>query len=343
MHLECHLQKSALNTHTRSSRVMPRTTTDDDEEEDEEKMVVSSFSSALRDVLLSRPKDASRAIVDAAFEMHFFQKTSSDATKRFGDDDDDKREEEEERREHDAVKKEDDDDRLLLSKLARRLEEVAVTRIVDDFETVEKVVETYVFPPKRKEKDEDEEEEDHVDILYEKARNRLKKILGERTKAWMHEKKNRTDDGAPAAAASGDETSGGRRRRRRRSVTTPRLVAYDWTAYATRASSESLVLVKNDVDDGVHSRHDAIDFDAPLPSSRVALSLRVASSSPSSEKKTKTKNNKNKNKNNEEEEEEEEEENDDETITHRLDLDVDSLSVLVDALRDANTAVAFAG
>ena len=35
--------------------------------------------------------------------------------------------------------------------------------------------------------------------------------------------------------------------------------------------------------------------------------------------------------------------NDDETITHRLDLDVDSLSVLVDALRDANAAVAFAG
>ena len=119
-------------------------------------------------------------------------------------------------------------------------------------------------------------------------------------------------------------------------------MAYDWTAYATRASSESLVLVKNDVDDGVHSRHDAIDLiDAPPPSSRVALSLRVASSSPSSEKKTKTKNNKNKNKNNEEEEEEEE--NDDETITHRLDLDVDSLSVLVDALRDANAAVAFAG
>ena len=122
-------------------------------------------------------------------------------------------------------------------------------------------------------------------------------------------------------------------------------MAYDWTAYATRASSESLVFVKNDVDDGVHSRHDAIDLiDAPPPSSRVALSLRVASSTPASEKKTKTKKNKNKNKNNEEEEEEEEEEeNDDETITHRLDLDVDSLSVLVDALRDANAAVAFAG
>ena len=38
---------------------------------------------------------------------------------------------------------------LLSTKLARWLEEVAVTRIVDDDETVEKVVDTYVFPPKK--------------------------------------------------------------------------------------------------------------------------------------------------------------------------------------------------
>jgi len=182
---------------------------------------------------------------------------------------------------------------------------------------LEKVVESAL------ENDEEDEEEN------EKARNRLKKILLAKSVAWF-EKKSKTrgeNDGKEAvdggsvdddtvverlAATNlvGKESDG----RKSLGIKTPRLVEYDWTAYATRASSSALESKASHTSSSSSSSS----------SSRFRLSLRVASDGGREDEKENTASR--------------------EDIQHHdLDLDLDSLAVLVDALRDAKSAVAFGG
>ena len=288
----------------------------DEEENEEEDMV---FSSRLKSVLLNAPKELSHAMFDFASSA-FALTTTNTRTRRIieSHDEEEEENEEEERGGKGVVLKssllrerlqpfimssnEDADERTTNVWFLEQLNERVVKRVLVEMTTsmvskkennleeedwfeavVEKVVESSFAFTTKKEEEEDEEDE-------KKARVRLKKILRSRAKEWFEKTMTLTNS---------SQTREGRKRRLR--VGTPRLVEYDWTAYATRASSslESLTL-------------NASSASSVSSASRLRLSLRVSK---------------------EEEEEEEEHQH------HRLDLDLDSLSVLVDALRDAKVAV----
>ena len=305
--------------HGRTRRWNINSNMDQENEENEEDVV---FSSRLKSVLLNAPKELSHAMFDFASSA-FALTTTNTRTRRIieSHDEEEEENEEEERGGKGVVLKssllrerlqpfimssnEDADERTTNVWFLEQLNERVVKRVLVEMTTsmvskkennleeeeeedwfeavVEKVVESSFAFTTKKEEEEDEEDE-------KKARVRLKKILRSRAKEWFEKTMTLTNS---------SQTREGRKRRLR--VGTPRLVEYDWTAYATRASSslESLTL-------------NASSASSVSSASRLRLSLRVSK---------------------EEEEEEEEHQH------HRLDLDLDSLSVLVDALRDAKVAV----
>ena len=290
---------------------------DQENEENEEDVV---FSSRLKSVLLNAPKELSHAMFDFASSA-FALTTTNTRTRRIieSHDEEEEENEEEERGGKGVVLKssllrerlqpfimssnEDADERTTNVWFLEQLNERVVKRVLVEMTTsmvskkennleeedleavVEKVVESsFAFTTKREEEKDEEDEK--------KARVRLKKILRSRAKEWFEKTMTLMNSSPPREE--------GRRRLGLR-VGTPRLVEYDWTAYATRASSslESLTL-------------NASSASSVSSASCLRLSLRVSK---------------------EEEEEEEEHQH------HRLDLDLDSLAVLVDALRDAKVAV----
>ena len=298
--------------------------------------------SLMKSILLEAPKETSSAMFDAAFELF-----SSSSRGREEDDDEQRQQQQamvllriarakEKLEAHFRGKREEEEmeSMAFLEYLKTRV----VARVVEkktgageeeeeeeeEEETrrmrVEKVVESVLENDK-----EDEEEEN------EKARNRLKKILLAKSVAWFEKKKSKTrgdNDGREAvdggsvdddtvverlAATNlvGEESDG----RRSLGIKTPRLVEYDWTAYATRASSSALES---------KASHTSSSSSSSSSSSCFRLSLRVASDGGREDEKENTASR--------------------EDIQHHdLDLDLDSLAVLVDALRDAKSAVAFGG
>jgi hypothetical protein len=290
---------------------------------------------SLKSILLEAPKETSSAMFDAAFEIFFSSRG---------------REEDEQQQQQQQP--------MVLLRIARakekleahfrgREEEMEAMAFLEYLKTrvVARVVEKKTGAGEEEEEEEEEaerrmrlgkvvesvlennEEEDEEE--NEKARNRLKKILLAKSVAWF-EKKSKTrgeNDGREAvdggsvdddtvverlAATNlvGKESEG----RRSLGIKTPRLVEYDWTAYATRASSSAL--------ESKASR--ASSSSSSSSSSRFRLSLRVASDGGREDEKENTASR--------------------EDIQHHdLDLDLDSLAVLVDALRDAKSAVAFGG
>ena len=327
----CFIFKDRRNTHTKRKHGRTRrrwnilnANMDDDKEEEEDDVV---FSSRLKSVLLNAPKELSRAMFDFASSAKFaLTTTTKTRTRRIiieshDEEEEENEEEEEEERGGKGVtlrssplrerlqpfitsSSDDAEERRTSAWFLEQLNERVVKRVLVEMTTsmvskkennleeeeedwfeavVEKVVESSFAFTTKKEEEEDEEDE-------KKARVRLKKILRSRAKEWFEKTMTLTNS---------SQTREGRKRRLR--VGTPRLVEYDWTAYATRASSslESLTL-------------NASSASSVSSASRLRLSLRVSK---------------------EEEEEEEEHQH------HRLDLDLDSLSVLVDALRDAKVAV----
>jgi hypothetical protein len=319
------------------------TESDDDDDDDDEKKKkkkkmetekTSPHPLSLKSILLEAPKETSSAMFDAAFELF------SSSRGREGDERQQQQQQpmvllriaraKEKLEAHFRGREEEMDAMAFLEYLKTRV----VARVVEkktgageeeeeedeEEETrrmrLEKVVESAL------ENDEEDEEEN------EKARNRLKKILLAKSVAWF-EKKSKTrgeNDGKEAvdggsvdddtvverlAATNlvGKESDG----RKSLGIKTPRLVEYDWTAYATRASSSAL-----------ESKASHTSSSSSSSSSRFRLSLRVASDGGREDEKENTASR--------------------EDIQHHdLDLDLDSLAVLVDALRDAKSAVAFGG
>ena len=295
---------------------------------------------SLKSILLEAPKETSSAMFDAAFELF-----SSSSRGREEDDDEQRQQQamvllriaraKEKLEAHFRGKR--DEEEMEAMAFLEYLKTRVVARVVEkktgageeeeeeeEEETrrmrVEKVVESVL------ENDDEEEEEEE----NEKARNRLKKILLAKSVAWFEKKKSKTrgeNDGREAvdggsvdddtvverlAATNlvGKESDG----RRSLGIKTPRLVEYDWTAYATRASSSALESKASHTSSSSSSSS----------SSRFRLSLRVASDGGREDEKENTASR--------------------EDIQHHdLDLDLDSLAVLVDALRDAKSAVAFGG
>ena len=286
---------------------------------------------SLKSILLEAPKETSSAMFDAAFELF------SSSRGREGD---------------------EQQQPMVLLRIARakekleahfrgREEEMEAMAFLEYLKTrvVARVVEKKTGAGEEEEEEEDEEEEtrrmrlekvvesalendEEDEEENEKARNRLKKILLAKSVAWF-EKKSKTrgeNDGKEAvdggsvdddtvverlAATNlvGKESDG----RKSLGIKTPRLVEYDWTAYATRASSSAL-----------ESKASHTSSSSSSSSSRFRLSLRVASDGGREDEKENTASR--------------------EDIQHHdLDLDLDSLAVLVDALRDAKSAVAFGG
>ena len=296
---------------------------------------------SLKSILLEAPKETSSAMFDAAFELF-----SSSSRGREEDDDEQRQQQQamvllriarakEKLEAHFRGKREEEEMEAMA--FLEYLKTRVVARVVEkktgageeeeeeEEETrrmrVEKVVESVL------ENDEEEEEEEE----NEKARNRLKKILLAKSVAWFEKKKSKTrgeNDGREAvdggsvdddtvverlAATNlvGKESDG----RRSLGIKTPRLVEYDWTAYETRASSSALES---------KASHTSSSSSSSSSSSRFRLSLRVASDGGREDEKENTASR--------------------EDIQHHdLDLDLDSLAVLVDALRDAKSAVAFGG
>jgi hypothetical protein len=297
----------------------------------------------LKSILLEAPKETSSAMFDAAFELF-----SSSSRGREEDDDEQRQQQQamvllriarakEKLEAHFRGKREEEEMEAMA--FLEYLKTRVVARVVEkktgageeeeeeeeEEETrrmrVEKVVESVL------ENDDEEEEEEE----NEKARNRLKKILLAKSVAWFEKKKSKTrgeNDGREAvdggsvdddtvverlAATNlvGKESDG----RRSLGIKTPRLVEYDWTAYETRASSSALES---------KASHTSSSSSSSSSSSRFRLSLRVASDGGREDEKENTASR--------------------EDIQHHdLDLDLDSLAVLVDALRDAKSAVAFGG
>jgi hypothetical protein len=298
---------------------------------------------SLKSILLEAPKETSSAMFDAAFELF-----SSSSRGREEDDDEQRQQQQamvllriarakEKLEAHFRGKREEEEMEAMA--FLEYLKTRVVARVVEkktgageeeeeeeeEEETrrmrVEKVVESVL------ENDDEEEEEEE----NEKARNRLKKILLAKSVAWFEKKKSKTrgeNDGREAvdggsvdddtvverlAATNlvGKESDG----RRSLGIKTPRLVEYDWTAYETRASSSALES---------KASHTSSSSSSSSSSSRFRLSLRVASDGGREDEKENTASR--------------------EDIQHHdLDLDLDSLAVLVDALRDAKSAVAFGG
>ena len=316
------------------------TESDDDDDDDDEKKKkkkkmetekTSPHPLSLKSILLEAPKETSSAMFDAAFELF------SSSRGREGD---------------------EQQQPMVLLRIARakekleahfrgREEEMEAMAFLEYLKTrvVARVVEKKTGAGEEEEEEEDEEEEtrrmrlekvvesalendEEDEEENEKARNRLKKILLAKSVAWL-EKKSKTrgeNDGKEAvdggsvdddtvverlAATNlvGKESDG----RKSLGIKTPRLVEYDWTAYATRASSSAL-----------ESKASHTSSSSSSSSSRFRLSLRVASDGGREDEKENTASR--------------------EDIQHHdLDLDLDSLAVLVDALRDAKSAVAFGG
>jgi len=316
------------------------TESDDDDDDDDEKKKkkkkmetekTSPHPLSLKSILLEAPKETSSAMFDAAFELF------SSSRGREGD---------------------EQQQPMVLLRIARakekleahfrgREEEMEAMAFLEYLKTrvVARVVEKKTGAGEEEEEEEDEEEEtrrmrlekvvesalendEEDEEENEKARNRLKKILLAKSVAWF-EKKSKTrgeNDGKEAvdggsvdddtvverlAATNlvGKESDG----RKSLGIKTPRLVEYDWTAYATRASSSAL-----------ESKASHTSSSSSSSSSRFRLSLRVASDGGREDEKENTASR--------------------EDIQHHdLDLDLDSLAVLVDALRDAKSAVAFGG
>jgi len=336
----------SCNKKTRSGEKHSKTTkndteSDDDDDDDEKKKKKKKMETektsphplSLKSILLEAPKETSSAMFDAAFELF------SSSRGREGDEQQQQQQPmvllriaraKEKLEAHFRGREEEMDAMAFLEYLKTRV----VARVVEkktgageeeeeedeEEETrrmrLEKVVESAL------ENDEEDEEEN------EKARNRLKKILLAKSVAWF-EKKSKTrgeNDGKEAvdggsvdddtvverlAATNlvGKESDG----RKSLGIKTPRLVEYDWTAYATRASSSAL-----------ESKASHTSSSSSSSSSRFRLSLRVASDGGREDEKENTASR--------------------EDIQHHdLDLDLDSLAVLVDALRDAKSAVAFGG
>ena len=308
---------------------------DDDEKKKKKKKMETEKTSphplSLKSILLEAPKETSSAMFDAAFELF------SSSRGREGD---------------------EQQQPMVLLRIARakekleahfrgREEEMEAMAFLEYLKTrvVARVVEKKTGAGEEEEEEEDEEEEtrrmrlekvvesalendEEDEEENEKARNRLKKILLAKSVAWF-EKKSKTrgeNDGKEAvdggsvdddtiierlAATNlvGKESDG----RKSLGIKTPRLVEYDWTAYATRASSSAL-----------ESKASHTSSSSSSSSSRFRLSLRVASDGGREDEKENTASR--------------------EDIQHHdLDLDLDSLAVLVDALRDAKSAVAFGG
>jgi len=318
------------------------TESDDDDDDDDEKKKkkkkmetekTSPHPLSLKSILLEAPKETSSAMFDAAFELF------SSSRGREGD---------------------EQQQPMVLLRIARakekleahfrgREEEMEAMAFLEYLKTrvVARVVEKKTGAGEEEEEEEDEEEEtrrmrlekvvesalendEEDEEENEKARNRLKKILLAKSVAWF-EKKSKTrgeNDGKEAvdggsvdddtvverlAATNlvGKESDG----RRSLGIKTPRLVEYDWTAYATRASSSALES---------KASHTSSSSSSSSSSSCFRLSLRVASDGGREDEKENTASR--------------------EDIQHHdLDLDLDSLAVLVDALRDAKSAVAFGG
>ena len=316
---------------------------DDDEKKKKKKMETEKTSPhplSLKSILLEAPKETSSAMFDAAFELF----SSSRG-----------REEDEQQRQRQQQQQQQP---MVLLRIARakekleahfrgREEEMEAMAFLEYLKTrvVARVVEKKTGAGEEEEEEDEEEEEtrrmrlekvvesalennEEDEEENEKARNRLKKILLAKSVAWF-EKKSKTrgeNDGKEAvdggsvdddtiverlAATNlvGKESDG----RRSLGIKTPRLVEYDWTAYATRASSSAL-----------ESKASHTSSSSSSSSSRFRLSLRVASDGGREDEKENTASR--------------------EDIQHHdLDLDLDSLAVLVDALRDAKSAVAFGG
>jgi len=297
---------------------------------------------SLKSILLEAPKETSSAMFDAAFELF----SSSRG-----------REEDEQQRQRQQQQQQQP---MVLLRIARakekleahfrgREEEMEAMAFLEYLKTrvVARVVEKKTGAGEEEEEEDEEEEEtrrmrlekvvesalennEEDEEENEKARNRLKKILLAKSVAWF-EKKSKTrgeNDGKEAvdggsvdddtiverlAATNlvGKESDG----RRSLGIKTPRLVEYDWTAYETRASSSALES---------KASHTSSSSSSSSSSSRFRLSLRVASDGGREDEKENTASR--------------------EDIQHHdLDLDLDSLAVLVDALRDAKSAVAFGG
>ena len=318
------------------------TESDDDDDDDDEKKKkkkkmetekTSPHPLSLKSILLEAPKETSSAMFDAAFELF------SSSRGREGD---------------------EQQQPMVLLRIARakekleahfrgREEEMEAMAFLEYLKTrvVARVVEKKTGAGEEEEEEDEEEEtrrmrlEKVVESVLEnneedeeeneKARNRLKKILLAKSVAWFEKKKSKTrgeNDGKEAvdggsvdddtvverlAATNlvGEESDG----RRSLGIKTPRLVEYDWTAYATRASSSALES---------KASHTSSSSSSSSSSSCFRLSLRVASDGGREDEKENTASR--------------------EDIQHHdLDLDLDSLAVLVDALRDAKSAVAFGG
>ena len=316
------------------------TESDDDDDDDEKKKKKKKMETektsphplSLKSILLEAPKETSSAMFDAAFELF------SSSRGREGD----------ERQQQQP---------MVLLRIARakekleahfrgREEEMEAMAFLEYLKTrvVARVVEKKTGAGEEEEEEDEEEEtrrmrlekvvesvlenDEEDEEENEKARNRLKKILLAKSVAWF-EKKSKTrgeNDGKEgvdggsvdddtiierlaATNLVGKESDG----RKSLGIKTPRLVEYDWTAYATRASSSAL-----------ESKASHTSSSSSSSSSRFRLSLRVASDGGREDEKENTASR--------------------EDIQHHdLDLDLDSLAVLVDALRDAKSAVAFGG
>ena len=335
-------QKNQAKSASKTTRNDTESNDDDDDDDDEKKKKkkmetekTSPHPLSLKSILLEAPKETSSAMFDAAFELF----SSSRG-----------REEDEQQRQQQQP--------MVLLRIARakekleahfrgREEEMEAMAFLEYLKTrvVARVVEKKTGAGEEEEEEDEEEEEtrrmrlekvvesalennEEDEEENEKARNRLKKILLAKSVAWF-EKKSKTrgeNDGKEAvdggsvdddtiverlAATNlvGKESDG----RRSLGIKTPRLVEYDWTAYATRASSSAL-----------ESKASHTSSSSSSSSSRFRLSLRVASDGGREDEKENTASR--------------------EDIQHHdLDLDLDSLAVLVDALRDAKSTVAFGG
>jgi len=306
--------------------------------------------SLMKSILLEAPKETSSAMFDAAFELFSSSSSSSSSSSRGREEDEQQQQQQQQQQPMVLLRIARAKEKLEAHFRGKREEEMEAMAFLEYLKTrvVARVVEKKTGAGEEEEEEEEEEEtrrmrvEKVVESVLEndkedeeeeneKARNRLKKILLAKSVAWFEKKKSKTrgdNDGREAvdggsvdddtvverlAATNlvGEESDG----RRSLGIKTPRLVEYDWTAYATRASSSALES---------KASHTSSSSSSSSSSSCFRLSLRVASDGGREDEKENTASR--------------------EDIQHHdLDLDLDSLAVLVDALRDAKSAVAFGG